>query len=248
MKTVNFEALNKMINDHDGSKLTDIDRAYAKGYLEALDLFVSHMLPDDTAMKNKINKLLNFISVGQSSNSYKVGDQIEINLDGFGVFTATVQKVTEDSVIFMFDDCITVMPMNSTRTNEGGYERSGLCYWINNILGQAFPEEIRKKIMDISIPTYGQIFGHDELYNEYFEPDNDERFELMIDRDNCKPRYKTNRRSYYQNKPEWFWLKNSTKNEISAFSFAIVSYGGVANCSRATSSNGGVRPVFTLSL
>lgn len=35
MKTVNFEALDKMINDHDGSKLTDIDRAYAKGYIEA---------------------------------------------------------------------------------------------------------------------------------------------------------------------------------------------------------------------
>lgn len=247
MKTVNFEALDKMINDHDGSKLTDIERAYVEGDLEALNLFVSHMLPNDTDMKNKINKLLELISMGSSSDSYKVGDQIEINLDGFGVFTATVQKVTEDSVIFMFDDCITGMPMNSTRTNEGGYERSGLCYWINNVLGQAFPEEIRKKIMDISIPTYGQIFGHDELYNEYFEPDNDERFELMIDRDNRKPRYKTNRRSYYQNKPEWFWLKNSTKNEISASHFAFVSFNGFA-ASYSASSSGGVRPVFTLSL
>lgn len=239
MKTVNFEELEKLINDHDGSKLTDIDRAYAKGYIEALNLFVSHMLPNDTDMKNKINKLLELISMGSSSDSYKVGDRIEINLDGFGVFTATVQKVTEDSVIFMFDDCITVMPMNSTRTNEGGYERSGLCYWINNVLGQAFPEEIRKKIMDISIPTYGQIFGHDELYNEYFEPDNDERFELMRKRSNCI--------SDYKNKPEWFWLQNATKKETSASYFAIVSYFGFVNCSGASGSLG-VRPVFTLSL
>lgn len=239
MKTVNFEALDKMINDHDGSKLTDIDRAYAKGYFEALNLFISHMLPDDTAMKNKINKLLNFISVGQSSNSYKVGDQIEMNLGGFGVFTATAQKVTNDSVIFMFDDCVAYMPMNTIPTNEGGYEKSGLCYWINNVLGQAFPEEIRKKIMDISIPTYGQIFGHDELYNEYFEPDNDERFELMRKRSNCI--------SDYKNKPEWFWLRNATKKETSASYFAIVSYFGSANCSDASGSLG-VCPVFTLSL
>ena len=142
MKTVNFEELEKLINDHDGSKLTDIDRAYAKGYLEALNLFVSHMLPNDTDMKNKINKLLELISMGSSSDSYKVGDRIEINLDGFGVFTATVQKVTEDSVIFMFDDCIAVMPMNSTHTNEGGYERSGLCYWIKYVLREAFPEDV----------------------------------------------------------------------------------------------------------
>lgn len=216
MKTVNFEALDKMINDHDGSKLTDIDRAYAKGYLEA--------------------------SVGQSSNSYKVGDQIEINLDGFGVFdvfTATVQKVTEDSVIFMFDDCVTVMPMNGTYTNEGGYERSGLCYWINNVLGQAFPEEIRKKIMDISIPTYGQIFGHDKFYNEHFESDNDEQFELM--------RKRSNRISDYKNKPEWFWLRNATKKETSASNFALVSGTGGAGYYNA-SCTGGVRPVFTLSL
>ena len=239
METVNFKALEKMFNNHDDSELTDVDRAYAEGYLEALNLFVSHMLPNDRDMKNKINKLLELISMESASDSYKVGDRIEINLDGFGVFTATVQKVTEDHVVFMFDDCITVMPMNSTRTNEGGYERSGLCYWINNVLGQAFPEEIRKKIMDISIPTYGQIFGHDELYNEYFEPDNDERFELMRKRSNCI--------SDYKNKPEWIWLQNPTKKETSASYFAIVSYFGFANCSGASGSLG-VRPVFTLSL
>lgn len=239
METVNFKALEKMFNNHDDSELTDVDRAYAEGYLEALNLFVSHMLPNDRDMKNKINKLLELISMESSSDSYKVGDRIEINLASFGVFTATVQKVTEDGVIFMFDDCITVMPMNSTRTNEGGYERSGLCYWINYVLREAFPEEVREKITDISIPTYGQIFGHDEFYNEYFESDNDEQFELM--------RKRSNRISDYKNKPEWFWLRNATKKETSAPGFAVVGGNGVADFYIATCSLG-VRPVFTLSL
>ena len=188
MKTVNFEKLEKMITD--GDELTDVDRAYAKGVISTLIDAVHIFTPEDTDTKNKLCKLLELISMRSSSDSYKVGDRIEINLDGFGVFTATAQKVTNDSVIFMFDDCVAVMPMNTTSTNEGGYEKSGLCYWINNVLRKAFPEEIRKKIMDISIPTYSQMFGHDEFYNECLEPDNDEQFELMRKRTNCMSCYK----------------------------------------------------------
>lgn len=220
MKTVNLEELRKKVDEIGGC---DAKEAYAAGWDDAISEVISVL--DDVAYDSRV--------------LYKVGSQIEVNLDGFGVFTATVQKVTEDHVVFMFDDCITVMPMNSTRTNEGGYERSGLCYWINYVLREAFPEEIRQHLTDISIPTYGQIFGHDEFYHEYFETDKDEQFELMKKR--------SNRITDYENKPEWIWLRNATKKETSATSFAYVgSFGDVSYLGAPHSF--GVRPVFTLSL
>lgn len=237
MKTVSYEKLETMLSN--GDKLTATEKAYGMGVIDTLMDVVSILFPEDTDTKNRLCKISNLI-LKNSSVRYNVGDQIEINLDGFGVFTATAQKVTNDSVIFMFDDCVAVMPMNTTSTNEGGYEKTGLCYWINNVLRKAFPEEIRKKIMDISIPTYSQMFGHDEFYNEYFEPDNDEQFELM--------RKRTNRMSCYKNKPRCFWLLNAIKKETSVSDFAGVDVDGEAACSDGAAYSHGVRPVFTLSV
>lgn len=218
MKTVNLEELRKKVDEIGGC---DAKEAYAAGWDDAISEVISVL--DDVAYDSRV--------------LYKVGSQIEVNLDGFGVFTATVQKVTEDHVVFMFDDCIASIPMNTTRTNEGGYQKSGLYYWINTVLRKAFPEEIRQHLTDISIPTYGQIFGHDEFYHEYFETDKDEQFELMKKR--------KNRITDYENKPEWIWLQNPTKKEVSATHFAFVDYYGFADYSYAATSVG-VRPVFTL--
>ena len=220
MKTVNLEELRKKVDEIGGC---DAKEAYAAGWDDAISEVISVL--DDVAYDSRV--------------LYKVGSQIEVNLDGFGVFTATVQKVTEDHVVLMFDDCIASIPMNITRTNEGGYQKSGLYYWINTVLRKAFPEEIRQHLTDISIPTYGQIFGHDEFYHEYFETDKDDQFELMKKR--------KNRIADYENKPEWFWLQNSTKKEVSASLFAYVSRLGNATYSLASYSSG-VRPVFTLSV
>ena len=220
MKTVNLEELRKKVDEIGGC---DAKEAYAAGWDDTISEVISVL--DDVAYDSCV--------------LYKVGSQIEVNLDGFGVFTATAQKITEDHVVFMFDDCIASMPMNNTRTNEGGYQKSGLCYWINTVLRKAFPEEIRQHLTDISIPTYGQIFGHNEFYHEYFETDKDERFELMKKR--------KNRIADYENKPELFWLQNATKKEFSATSFAIVNCSGDAYYYFATAYRG-VRPVFTLSV
>lgn len=220
MKTVNLEELRKKIDELGGY---DAKLAYAAGWDDAISEVISVL--DDVAY--------------DSCALYKVGSQIEVNLDGFGVFTATAQKITEDHVIFMFDDCIASIPMNNTGTNEGGYQKSGLCYWINTVLRKAFPEEIAQDLTDISIPTYGQIFGHDKIYHEYFETDRDEQFELMKKR--------KNRIADYENKPELIWLQNATKNEFSPTLFALVSLSGAVNYLNAASSIG-VRPVFTLSV
>lgn len=171
------------------------------------------------------------------TSSIQVGDQIIIQLTGFGKFTATAQKITDKGTLFLFDDCVAERPMNARWTNKGGYEKSDLCKWINDVLLVAFPEDLRNRISDLSIPTYGQMFGHDNWYNDVMEPDNDEQFSFMKKR--------KNRIADFNDDYEWYWLKNATKKEVSSSYFALVSYDGSANYSYASASLG-VRPAFLL--
>ena len=167
----------------------------------------------------------------------KAGDQIIIQLTGFGKFTATAQKITEKGTLFLFDDCVTEQPMNNKNTNEGGYEKSDLCKWVNTILLKAFPKDMRNGISNLSIPTYGQMFGHDDWYDRVMEPDNDEQLPLMSKR--------KNRIADFNNTYEWYWLQNATKKEISATYFTHVSASGNSAFTFAPNSNG-VRPAFVL--
>ncbi len=88
------------------------------------------------------------------------------------------------------------------------------------------------------IPTVGELFGHDDEWNnEHFEPDTDEQLLLMKER--------RNRVAYLNNEWEWGWLRNATKEEFSAARFARVSrYGDPA--SNYASNALGVRPEFWL--
>lgn len=164
-----------------------------------------------------------------------IGDYTYFELDGFGTVMATVQKVTDDEIIYMTDDCIMEAPMNDTSTNAGGYDASVLKRKIESDLLSRFPKELRERITFIAPPTYGQIFGHDEWYHQAIEPDNDEQFELMKKR--------KNRVADYKDDYSWYWLRNATKKNYSASTFAYVrSYGG-ANFYDASHSSG-VRVVF----
>lgn len=60
-------------------------------------------------------------------DTFKVGDVIEVKLaDGAKVQAMAVQQ-EEDGMIFCLADCLPgEHPMNSTSTNEGGYEESDL--------------------------------------------------------------------------------------------------------------------------
>lgn len=60
-------------------------------------------------------------------DTFKVGDVIEVKLaDGVKVQAMAVQR-EEDGMIFCLADCLPgEHPMNSTSTNEGGYEESDL--------------------------------------------------------------------------------------------------------------------------
>lgn len=173
------------------------------------------------------------------TEEFKVGDQITINLKEIGELTLTAQKVTEEGTYFMFDRAVANRCMNSDRTNKGGFNASDLCKWLKSDFLELFPDELKSHIKDISIPTYGQMFGHDNEFYEKFEPDNDEQFELMKDKKN---RSFLDLNDYWC----WCWLQNATKKEVSAHYFAYVLSGGYADCSSADA-DCGVLPVILLS-
>ena len=92
----------------------------------------------------------------------QVGDQMVIPLAELGEFTATTHKVTDEGVMFIFDDYVTRRPMNNRDTNKGGFEKSDLKKWMDTVLFMAFPEELRDKIYGLTLPTVGQIVGHED--------------------------------------------------------------------------------------
>lgn len=168
----------------------------------------------------------------------QVGDQIVIPLAELGEFTATAHKVTDEGVMFIFDNYITCRPMNNRSINKGGFEKSDLKKWMDTVLLMAFPEELRDKIYGLTLPTVGQIVGHeDEWDNKNLEPDSDEQLPLMKE---CK-----NRIACFEDGLTWGWLRNATKEEFSSAYFANVYYYGDAYYYYASYS-GGVRPEFWL--
>lgn len=168
----------------------------------------------------------------------QVGDQIVIPLAELGEFTATAHKVTDEGVMFIFDNYITCRPMNNRSINKGGFEKSDLKKWMDTVLLMAFPEELRDKIYGLTLPTVGQIVGHeDEWDNKNLEPDSDEQLPLMKE---CK-----NRIACFEDGLTWGWLRNATKEEFSSALFAIVFTVGTSLCNVASDSCG-VRPEFWL--
>ena len=147
----------------------------------------------------------------------QVGDQMVIPLAELGAFTVTAHKVTDEGVMFIFDDYVTRRPMNNRNTNKGGFEKSDLKKWMDTVLYMAFPEELRDKIYGLTLPTVGQIVGHeDEWDNKNLEPDTNEQLPLMKKR--------KNRIACFEDQLAWGWLRNATKEEFSSARFASVSH------------------------
>ncbi|MCI6453147.1 DUF6273 domain-containing protein [Hungatella sp.] len=168
----------------------------------------------------------------------QVGDQMVIPLAELGEFIATAHKVTDEGVMFIFDEYVICRPMNNRSTNKGGFEKSDLKKWMDTVLLMAFPEELRDKIYGLTIPTVGQIVGHeDEWDNKNLEPDSDEQLPLMKE---CK-----NRIACFEDQLTWGWLRNATKEEFSSAGFAYVYFDGTTSFNSASNSYG-VRPEFWL--
>lgn len=168
----------------------------------------------------------------------KVGDKMMVPLGKLGNFTATVQKVTNNKVLFIFDDYVAKRPMNEDGGNAGGYSQSDLKKWINTELYNMFPAVLKQRMTGLSIPTLGEICGWSDKWDRnHIEADWDEQLPLMKQR--------RNRVAYYKNDCECGWLRNATKNGFSSASFARVSLDG-STVSYAAPDSYGVRPEFWL--
>ena len=168
----------------------------------------------------------------------KVGDKLMVPLGKLGNFTATVHKITNDKVLFIFNDYVTKRPMNEDGDNAGGYSQSDLKKWIDTELYNMFPAVLKQRMTGLSIPTLGEICGWDDEWDRnHIEADGDEQLPLMKQR--------RNRVAYYKNDCEWGWLRNATKKKFSSASFAFVyNYG--YTYSNFASNSFGVRPEFWL--
>lgn len=168
----------------------------------------------------------------------KVGDKMMVPLGKLGNFTATVQKVTNDKVLFIFDDYVAKRPMNEDDGNVGGYSQSDLKKWIDTELYNMFPAVLKQRMTGLSIPTLGEICGWDDEWDRnHIEADGDEQLPLMKQR--------RNRVAYYQNDCEWGWLRNATKRKFCKHAFAGVLGNGMPVYNLASDSSG-VRPEFWL--
>lgn len=173
-----------------------------------------------------------------TTQKVEIGDKIVVSLAGLGDFPATAHKITEKGILFIFDDYVICRTMNDRNTNAGGFDNSDLKKWIDTFLFEAFPEYLKERIADLSIPTIGELFGWDDEWDrEHFEPDQDEQLPLMKQR--------RNRIGFYNNEWEWGWLRNAAKREFSSAYFASVGSDGYAGCNNASYSFG-VRPEFWL--
>lgn len=243
---VDFDASNIRLNDV--AQQTGV-KALAEKYnlFDWTDTITRYCEADVEATKEVINRLFgvpNGVTVSRKQKTripisdIKVGDQLIIPLKGFGTFMATAHKVTNDGVMFIFDEYVAKRPMNEKNTNQGGFEKSDLKRWMDTELFASFPDWIKSKIYGLTIPTVGEMFGHeDEWDNDHFEPDTDEQLPLMGKR--------KNRVAYLNNEWEWGWLRNAMKKEYSSAYFAFVGGGGGSNYCYASDS-GGVRPEFWL--
>ena len=178
------------------------------------------------------------------ANNFEVGDRITVKLKDFGKFTATAQRVYDDGkTLFLFDNCVAEHEMNENNSNFGGFYESDLCKWMNTEFVKSFPVKLLDRMIYtdeehrclLRIPTRKEMFGEDE-YSQYYEPDNEEQFELMQDKKNrvC---------SLPNDEYAWYWLMNAHLRSSSTF--ADVGNLGRAYTNGASGSDG-VRPVFLI--
>lgn len=221
-----------------------IERMYRK-YIEmtaekeSKETMKAYCINDVLATKEFVNAVAVFGAPAKFDlKDDKVGDKTTIKLNGLGVFSATVHKVTDDKVLLIFDNYVAKRPMNELDTNKGRFEDSDLNEWLHTEFVRALPYSIRARLTDVTIPTVGEMFGWDDKQNRnHFYADNDKQLPLMMQI--------YNRVAYYNNECECGWLRNATKKEFSSARFAVVSGNGNTGYYYASYSFG-VRPELWL--
>lgn len=226
-----------------GIDIPTVERMYKK-YINVADNKEPEILTNDNWFGQAFDSVrMCGLRFGSSAEDFilqhiKVGDQIEIELSRLGGFPATVHKVTEDKIMIIFDDYVAAKPMNESNTNDGGFEKSDLYKWLHTDFVKLLPASLRERIIGITIPSVGEMFGWDDEWDrDHFESDGDEQLPLM--------RYRRNRVAYFDNEISCGWLRNAMKKECSSASFACV-YDDGSTYYNFASDSGGVRPVIWL--
>lgn len=177
------------------------------------------------------------------TDTFKVGDKIKFKLTDGKKTQAMAMQQEEDGVIFCLVDCLPgEYLMNSTRTNEGGYEESDLRKKLNGEILNLFPTKLKAMMTPfdngdlLRLPTEKEIFG-ENYYGEYESP--------YVKQ--WKPMKKRrNRMTFDGSKTEnlqWYWLMNKVRE--SAIYFSCVGDNGFVNL-RSASFSDGVRLVFKI--
>ena len=175
-------------------------------------------------------------------DTFKVGDIIKVKLtDGVKVQAMAMQQ-EEDGMIFCLVDCLPgEYPMNSTRTNEGGYEESDLRKKLNGEILNLFPADLKALMVPfdngdlLRIPTEKEIHG-ENYYGEYESPYVTQWKPMKLRRNRMALEGKNGN-------IQWYWVQNKVRE--SAALFARVSYSGTAGYNVASYSRG-VRPAFKI--
>lgn len=179
---------------------------------------------------------------------FEVGDIIKFKLTDGEKVQAMAVKQTPEGMLFVLVDCLAKeYPMfndiDDMDEADISYATSDLRKALNGEILDRFPKEIKDHMVAVNaegdmlrIPTECEIFG-ENVYGQ-------EESKLTK---RWKPMKKKRNRIAFQGKEgawEWYWLMNRHKDYAS--DFALVSRGGNANCTGASTSCG-VRPVFLLS-
>lgn len=175
--------------------------------------------------------------------TFKVGDIIKVKLtDGVKVHAMAMQQEV-DGMIFCLVDCLPgEYPMNSTSTNEGGYEESDLRKKLNGEILNLFPVELTDMMIPfdngdlLRLPTEKEILG-ENYHGEYESP--------------CVKQWKPmkkrrNRMAFDGSKNEnlqWYWLMNKVRESAAAFSHVV---GDGSASGFGASYSRGVRPAFKI--
>lgn len=155
---------------------------------------------------------------------YNLGDKLKINLKGFGNFVATIQNISSDAIMCMFDEIIAL------HSHEDVQE------WLDNNVKTAFPDDLN--VRSVTIPSYGQIFGwSDYAIEQSLSKDYDKQLPLMENR--------KNRVCFFDGELCWWLVKNKGIHFDDTCGI-VDSYGDI-NITGSTF-NEGVRPIFWISV
>lgn len=171
----------------------------------------------DTDDPNFLDSLLDSYKPYRLPDIY-IGRHFVIKLSDLGPFIVTVHQICGNWVFLMFDEYVAKRPMNANGENKGGYEKSDLKKWIDVELFNQFPEEFRKRMVDLTIPTIGEMFGWSDALSTKYEHDTDKQLAYM--------RLKRHRCTDFNDNVAYGWLRNACEVGYSTTGFAGVGVSG----------------------